>query len=161
MSAELQKLISQSLRTLLSETMFHAEPHGGYLLNGGEPGFIDTMKSLSAPTASKSPGPGRKPIVSHANHVLHGWELLNRVLHGEENVFETADWNTAWKLEQVSDVEWQALVAKLEQTGKEVLELGPKFENWNEIMLTGMYSSAAHTAYHLGAIRQMLRELEG
>lgn len=161
MSAELQKLVSQSLRTLLSETMFHAEAHGGYLLNPGEPGFIDTMKALSAAVVSKSPGPGRKPIVSHANHVLYGWDLLNRVLHGEEQVFETANWNIAWKLECVNDAEWQSLVAKLEQTGKEILELGPKFENWNEIMLTGMYGSAAHTAYHLGAIRQMLRELEG
>lgn len=87
MSAELQMLISQSLRTLLSETMFHAQPHGGYLLNGGEAGFIDTMKSLSAATVSKSPGPNRKPIASHANHVLYGWDLLNRVLHGEEKVF--------------------------------------------------------------------------
>jgi hypothetical protein len=161
MSNELQQLISQSLRTLLSETMFHAEAHGGYLLNAGEPGFIDTMKSLSAARASKSPGPGRKPIVSHANHVLYGWDLLNRVLHGEDKVFETANWSTAWELESVTDAEWQALVAKLERTGNEVLELGPKFEHWNEIMLTGMYGSAAHTAYHLGAIRQILRELGG
>ena len=63
MSAELQSLISKSLHTLLQETMFRANKDGGFLLNGGEPGFVDTMKSLSAEQASKPPGPGRKPIV--------------------------------------------------------------------------------------------------
>jgi hypothetical protein len=39
------------------------------------------------------------------------------------------------------------------------LDVAPTFQPWNEIMLTGCFACAAHVAYHLGAIRQMLREL--
>ncbi|WP_254507432.1 DinB family protein [Anatilimnocola floriformis] len=155
---ELATLVSQSLRTLLKETMFHAEKHGGFLLNGGEPGMVATLQELSAEQASKPPGPGRKPIVSHANHVLFGWELLNRALQGE-NSFAGADWNAAWKLERVNDAEWQELLGKLEKNAAEILERAPRYTEWNEMMLTGTFASAAHTAYHLGAIRQMLREV--
>jgi hypothetical protein len=160
MSTELAELVSNSLRTLLAETMFRADTRACFVLNGGEPGMIETLKSLSAQTVSTPPGPNRKPIVSHANHVLYGWGLINRALHGDEHAFEGTDWDAAWKLVQVNDAEWQKLLAQLESTGREILELGPKTEHWNEIMLTGMFASAAHTAYHLGAIRQMLRDVQ-
>jgi hypothetical protein len=160
MSTELATLISQSLRTLLNETMFHANAAGGFILNRGEPGMVDTLKALSAETVCTRPSTGRKPIVSHANHVLFGWDLLNRAIQGEEGVFEAANWDEAWKLERVSDAEWQMLLAKLEKVGREILEHAPQNQHWNEMMLTGIYASAAHTAYHLGAIRQMLLDLK-
>ena len=83
MDDDLHTLVSNALRTLLSETMFRAPAHGGFILNRGEPGFVDTLKSLSAKQASTAPGPGRKPIVSHANHVLFGWELIQRAVGGD------------------------------------------------------------------------------
>lgn len=159
MSNEIAMLISQSLRTLLAETMFHANAAGGFILNRGEPGMIDTLKALSAETVSTPPSTGRKPIVSHANHVLFGWDLLNRAIQGEEGVFEAANWDEAWQLEHVNEAEWQMLLAKLEKVGREILDRAPQYEPWNEMMLTGIYASAAHTAYHLGAIRQMLRDV--
>ena len=158
MAADLAALVSFAIRTLLKETMFHAEKHGGFLLNGSEPGMVETLMSISAEQASQPPGPGRKPIVSHANHVLFGWDLLNRALRGE-NSFAGADWNAAWKLERVTDAEWQELLGKLERTAAEILERAPRYTEWNEMMLTGTFASAAHTGYHLGAIRQMLREI--
>jgi len=159
MAEELAALVPIALRTLLAETMFRAEKTGGYLLNAGEPGMVDTLKSLSAEKASKPPGPGRKPIVSHANHVLFGWDLLNRAIQGDDQAFVGADWDAAWKLERVNDAEWAELLGKLERTAEEIVKLAPQNTRWNELMLTGIFASAAHTAYHLGAIRQMLREV--
>jgi hypothetical protein len=159
MSATLAALVTSSLRTLLTESMFRADTRWSYFLNSGEPGFIDTLKSLSAEQASTPPGPDRKPIVSHANHVLYGWELINRALRGDDQAFAGADWSQAWKLEQVSDAEWAVLLQKLEQNANDMLAIAPDFAAWDEIMLTGMFGSVAHTAYHLGAIRQMLREI--
>jgi hypothetical protein len=155
----LSSLISTSLRTLLSETMFRAPPQSGFLLNPGDPGLVDTLKSLSAKTVSTPPGPGRKPIVSHANHVLYGLELTARAAGGDAHAFDNADWDAAWKLVAVNDAEWADLLARLERTAQTLLDAGPKFQPWSEIMLTGLFGSAAHTAYHLGAIRQMLADL--
>jgi hypothetical protein len=160
MSTDFSVLVPQGLQTLFAETMFHADAKGGFILNPGEPGLIDTLKALSAETASTPPGPGRKPIVSHANHVLFGWNELSKALHGDETAFINADWNAAWKLERVNDAEWQALLVQLEQVATDLLELAPKNQVWNEMMFTGLFASAAHTAYHLGAIRQMLRDVK-
>lgn len=160
MSDTLSTLVSQSLRMLLSETMLRAPREAAFIINHGEPGFVDTLKALSASTVSTPPGPGRKPIVSHANHVLFGWELVNRALHGDEHEFENVDWNAAWKLTQVNDSEWRDLLVRLEQTANEIIEAAPQHTECNEIMLAGCFATAGHSAYHLGAIRQMLRDLD-
>ena len=149
-----------SLRTLLRETMFRAAADEAYVINRGEPGLIDTLRSLSAEVASTPPGPGRKPIVSHANHVLFGLELAGRAIDGDMKAFEGADWDDAWKLEQVDDAEWADLLRRLEAQAEHLLQEGPTYEHWNAMVLTGMFGIAAHTAYHLGAVRQMLRDLQ-
>lgn len=61
-------LVPHSLRTLLRETMFRAAADEAYVINRGEPGLLDTLKSLSAEVASTPPGPGasrscRTPIM--------------------------------------------------------------------------------------------------
>jgi hypothetical protein len=99
-----------------------ADGQYAYLLNPGDPGLVETLKSLSAETASKSPKPGRKPIVSHANHVLYGIELANRALGGEEGVYKEANWSLAWELENVSENQWRDLVNRLEQQSKLLIE---------------------------------------
>lgn len=151
----------RALSTLLRETLFRADRQNAFLLNPNDPGLIETLRPLTATTASKPPGTGRKPIVSHANHVLYGIELANRALAGEQRVYETADWTLAWKLETVSDSEWLNLVNRLDEQSQLLVERVPQFRGWNEIVLTGALSIPAHTAYHLGAIRQMLLDLGG
>ena len=149
----------RALSTLLRETLLRADRQYAYLLNPGEPGLVETLKPLSAETASKPPAPGRKPIAAHANHVLYGIELANRALSGEEGVYEGADWALAWTLETVSEQQWQDLVNRLEQQSKTLIEQVSQPREWNEVMLTGAFSVAAHTAYHLGAVRQMLLDI--
>jgi hypothetical protein len=149
----------RALSTLLRETLLRADRQYAYLLNPGDPGLVETLKALSSETASKCPAPGRKPVVSHANHVLFGIELANRALAGEAGVYEGADWNLAWKLESVSESQWQDVVNRLEQQSKLLIEQVGQPRAWNEIMLTGSFSVAAHAAYHLGAIRQMLLDV--
>lgn len=74
--------------------------------------------------------------------------------------FEGADWDEAWKLEQVDDAEWTDLLQRLEAQAEHLLQEGPTYEHWNAMVLTGMFGIAAHTAYHLGAVRQMLRDVQ-
>ncbi|QDU27660.1 hypothetical protein ETAA8_27490 [Anatilimnocola aggregata] len=160
MSADLATLVSNSLRTLLSETMLRADKQAAYIINQGEPGLVDTLKFLSAKKASTSPRAGGKPIVSHANHVLYGLDIVNRAMRGDQTAFAHADWNVAWKLVQVSDSEWAELIDKLERTANDVIDIVTTNQQWDEISFTGCFASAGHAAYHLGAIRQMLRDLE-
>lgn len=150
----------QALVTLLRETLLHAASDEAYVINPNEPGFIDTLRSHSAATASRAPGTGRKPICAHANHLLYGIELATRALGGEQGVYQSADWNAAWKLETVSDDEWRTLLERLERQAELLLELVARPREWERIALTGTFGIPAHTAYHLGAVRQMLLDLE-
>lgn len=149
----------RALTALLRETLLQADSQAAYTINPGEPGFVETLKLLSAATASTPPGPGRKTIAAHANHVLYGVELATRALGGEEGVYQNADWNQAWKLETVSDSQWRDLTARFEQQSHLLLEQVQQPRPWDEITLTGCFAVAAHTAYHLGALRQMLLDL--
>jgi hypothetical protein len=149
----------RALTTLLRETLLRADQKYAYLLNSGDPGMVETLRPLSAETASKQPGPGRKTIAAHANHVLYGIELANRALAGEQGVYEKADWNPAWQLETVSEEQWQCLIERVDQQSDLLISQCNHNRDWDEVMLTGAFSIAAHAAYHLGAIRQMLLDL--
>jgi hypothetical protein len=159
MPESLNTLVPRSLQTLASETLFRASEQAAYLLNPGDPGFVETVRAISAEQASKSPGPGRKPIVAHANHVLYGLSLLNRAIAGDPSGYATADWSLAWKLERVNDDQWQQLVADLDREASAFRQSAGQPREWSEIMLTGSFGAVAHTAYHLGAVRQILREI--
>jgi hypothetical protein len=160
MADDLQTLVPQSLSKLLSETLIRAGAHEAYVVNPGEPGFVDTLKTVSAEQASAPPGPGRKPIASHANHVLYGLGLAQRAVDGDAHAFENADWNVAWRLEKVDAAQWTELVRNLETAARRFVETMSQPREWNPILLTGASSIAAHTAYHLGAVKQMLCDLD-
>ena len=159
MPESLETLVPRSLQTLASETLFRAPEQSGFLLNPGDPGLVESVRALSADQVSKRPGPGRKPIVAHVNHVLYGLSLLNRALAGDPSGYATADWSLAWKLETVNDDEWQQLVADLDREATAFQQSAGAPREWSEIMLTGAFAVAAHTAYHLGAIRQMVLDI--
>lgn len=151
----------RALTTLLRETLFRADEEFAYVLNRGELGFVETLRALTPEVASTPPGPGRKTIAAHANHVLYGIELANRALAGEPGVHERADWSQAWKMNHVTRDVWRDLIDRIDQQSRLLMEQSAQPREWDEISLTGVFAIAAHTAYHLGAIRQMLRDLPG
>jgi hypothetical protein len=127
-----------------------------YMLNPGDQGLLRQVESMSAETASKSPAPGKPPIAAHVAHVHYGLALLNRWFAGEENPWADADWNAAWRITGVTDDEWRRLLADLRQASTTWREAAAAREEWNATSAAGAISSVAHTAYHLGAIRQIL-----
>ena len=152
-------LALRSLTTLLNETLFCAGEHSGYLLNPKDPGLVDTLRGISAKVASTPPKPGRTPIVSHSNHMLYGIELANRALSGETGVYESADWDVAWRLETIDDQPWEELIDRTERESQLLIDLVNQRRDWDETTFTGVSAIAPHTAYHLGAIRQMLLDI--
>jgi hypothetical protein len=85
---------------------------------------------------------------------------MNRWAGGEENPFADADWNASWQRTTVTEEQWQSLRDRLAREGAAWQKVVESRSDWNEITATGALSSAAHTAYHLGAIRQILASME-
>ena len=145
-----------ALSTLLIEIFDGPPAAEAFILNPKDPGLLRQMESISAEAASKRPMPGQTTIAAHVDHVLYGLSLLNRWMAGEPNPWASADWNASWKRTTVTDAQWKDLCNRLRQATVEWKQGVERKADWDPIAACGALSSCAHTAYHLGAIRQIL-----
>ena len=150
----------RALSKLLVEILDGPPGKEAYILNPGDPGFLRQLESIDAEAASARPMAGKTTIAAHVDHVCFGLTLLNRWAAGETNPWADADWDASWKRTSVTSDQWRAL---RDSFRREVdaweHEVGRRTE-WDDTAAAGALSSAAHTAYHLGAIRQILAALE-
>jgi hypothetical protein len=151
--------IARTLATLFGELVNGAPASGGYMLNAGDPGMLQSLDPLPASAAS-TPTPTGSSIAAHVDHVRYGLSLMNRWSAGD-NPFKDADWSTSWKNTTVTDDEWRRLRADLRAETTHWLHALGNAREVDAIELNGMIGSIAHLAYHLGAIRQINSLLRG
>jgi len=153
-------IFQRALFKLLNE-IFDGPPAGeAYLYNPGDPGLLGQLETVSASAASKRPMPGKTSVASHVDHVHYGFTLLNRWAAGEANPWAGADWNASWQRTTVSDAQWRALRDNLRREADKWRNMVRTRTDWNDMTAAGALSSAAHTAYHIGAVRQILAALD-
>ncbi len=152
--------VLRALTTLLNEVLHGPPGREAYMLNGGDRGLLGSIEPLSAEDASVI-GPNGSSIAAHVDHVRYGFSLMNRWAHGETDVFATADWGASWRRTSVTSAEWDARRRDLRDEAVRWEAAVRQPREVNEVELTGIIGSIAHTAYHLGAIRQMHTALRG
>jgi hypothetical protein len=152
-------IFQRALSKMLTEIFDGPPAREAYLLNPGDPGLLRQLDTIDAAAASTRPMPGKTTIASHVDHVHFGLTLLNRWAAGEENPFAGADWNASWQRTTVTESQWQTLRNNLRSEAKKWQKALATRTNWDDIAACGALSSAAHTSYHLGAIRQILAAL--
>jgi hypothetical protein len=152
-------IFQNALSKMLVEIFDGPPTPEAYLLNPGDPGLLRQLDSIDAAAASTRPMPGKTTIASHVDHLHFGLTLLNRWAAGEENPFAGADWNASWQRTTVTDDQWKKLRAALREQVKKWQSAVSTRTTWDDLSASGALSSAAHTAYHLGAIRQILAAL--
>lgn len=142
----------KSLAYLFLET-FEGSPEGqgsAYLDRGI--GIFSTLEGLSAEDVSHEIGD--TTIAAHTEHLKFYLDRLCEFMTGRT---ERVNWEDSWLIETVSDTEWNALREGVRKSYEGVLKCFAAIEEWNE-MKTGMaMGMLAHTAYHLGAIRQLAK----
>jgi hypothetical protein len=153
-------VFQRALTKLLNEIFDGPPGNECYLLNPGDPGLLRQLDSISADAASARPMPGKTTIAAHMDHVRYGLSLLNRWAAGETNPFADADWEASWRRTSVSEDQWRQLCDELRRQAENWRKHVAARTDWDEVPAAGALSSAAHTAYHLGAIRQILAGLE-
>jgi hypothetical protein len=149
---DLNSLLVESLKGLLTELVVGPPGQSAYVLNRGDRGLLESLRALTAAQASARPQ-GRSSIASHVHHLHYGFTLMTRWAHGDDP-FKDAKWSESWQRQQVTDAEWTRLLADLGNAVKawrEAIGLRP----WDPVVLSGTIGSVAHLAYHVGAIRQL------
>ena len=153
--------LTTSLTTLFSE-LVNGAPEGGFafMLNSGDAGLLRSLDRLSAAQASASAN-GGATIAAHARHLSYGLSLMNRWAHEGGNPFANARWDDAWKTSTVDSAEWDAIRRDLSAESRAWLAVLGADHEVSATGLTGLISSIAHLAYHLGAIRQIDKSTRG
>jgi len=131
-----------------------------FMLNSGDAGLLRSLDRISAADASRSAS-GGATIAAHALHLSYGLSLMNRWAADGGNPFADATWEAAWKTSAVGDVQWKEIRDGLRAEARRWSTTLGAPRDVNDAELAGMISSIAHLAYHLGAIRQIVKETRG
>jgi hypothetical protein len=150
--------VQRTVVALLRELADGAAPEAAWVLNTGDRGLLASLDALSAAAASRRVG--ASSIAAHVDHLRYGLELMNRWSRGE-SPFADADYAASWTRITVSEEEWRLRRAQLRA---EIDRWRAAIEQPRELSdsdLTGVVASVVHLAYHVGAMRQMDRALQG
>lgn len=142
----------KSLAYLLRET-FEGSPEGqpsAYLDRGI--GIFPTLDAATAIQVSR-----RFRGTTAAAQTEHAKFYLDRLREFIGGRTEPVNWEQSWLIETVSDEEWAALRESVRKAYAETLKLIAEHEDWSEMNVGMAMGMLAHTAYHLGAIRQILK----
>ena len=154
-------VVAATLSLLFSELITGPTADAAYMLNSGDPGLLGSLDRLSAAAASRSSAAGGATIAAHVDHVCYGLELMNRWSDGDADPWSDADWTASWRRTTVTDEEWTALRERLRHETERWHRALQQPRDLSTIELNGVVASIAHLAYHLGAIRQIDKSIQG
>lgn len=117
-------------------------------------GFFSTLEEIDTETASRLIQDEGTTIAAHCEHARFYLEFLNNYL--SEN-YRMDDWKQSWAIKTVSEAEWISLKGQLHKAYQNVSDTFDEIEEWNEHKVSGAMGILSHTAYHLGAIRQIIK----
>ena len=146
------KYFVESTAYLLRET-FEGSPEGlasAYLDRGV--GIFATLTEVSADAASREFH--GTTIAAQTEHAKFYLDRLCEFINGRT---ETVNWDASWLIETVNDAEWDALRATVRHSYESTLRCLADVPDWNEMRIGMAMGMVAHTAYHLGAIRQIAK----
>jgi hypothetical protein len=149
-----QEDFTSSLFALLKETFEGTNTTFGTIYIDQNTGFFTTLEAVSAETASRSISEGSTTVAAHCEHTRFYLEFLGNYMN--EN-FTMVDWKDSWNIKIVNDAEWTALRGQLHKAYQNVTDTFKEVETWNDFKISSALGILAHTAYHLSAIRQILK----
>lgn len=142
----------KALLILLDETFDNV--HGAYLDKNTS--MFETLAGITAEQASVAVGGKCATLAAQVKHVAFYLDIVDKSVRnpGEGKV----DWEEIWRtVDVVTPQEWQAIQDELRTSYDKIralIEFAPDWASEREI--GGAIAVVAHTAYHLGEIRQAL-----
>ncbi len=116
-------------------------------------GVFGTLGAVSAAEASRPAGPAQSTIAGHVHHLCSSLALTTRAIRGGP---AARDRSTTWSVTVVDAGQWTDLQAQLRREYAALLVALGTHATWDEETLGDAIGAIAHTAYHLGAVRQRL-----
>lgn len=141
----------KSVLYLLRETFEGSPETGSAYLDRGI-GVLNTVEKLSAEEASREVA--SMTIAAQTEHAKFYLDRLCEFINGRT---EKVNWEQSWLIETVNEAEWNALREGVKKSYENLLRCLADVSDWNEERVGIAMGILAHTAYHLGAMRQILK----
>ncbi len=147
---------TKALLNLLDETFDNVK---GYYLDGGT-SLFETLAGVSAAEASIPVGGKCATLAAQVKHVAFYLDVVDKSVR--DPAYPAVDWGEIWRtVNHVTPGEWEAIQAELRQNYNRIITLINEWKNWtSDAEIGGAMAVIAHTAYHLGEIRQALCTLK-
>lgn len=144
---------NEGILSLLSET-FEGPVGNESWFTESKPGsgLFGTIDSLSAEEASVLVE--GVTIAAHTDHTRYHLWAYNQLLEGKKQDF---NWYESWKIGVVTKDEWEQIKKELHREYMKITDRISKEQNVNSSSANILLGTLAHAAYHLGAIRQMVK----
>lgn len=148
--------VASGFRFLLTETFERVQ--GAYLDKGTS--LFETLADISAAQASQPMG-NCATIAAHVAHTHYYLRVLEDRMFSRDLSY--VNWDQIWaEVSAVDEAEWAAMIADLRSDYERVKGHLDSADQWEGITeLSSMLGIIAHSAYHLGEIRQMMCHLDG
>ena len=147
--------VAIGFRFLLTETFESVQ--GAYLDKGAS--LFETLAQISAAAASQPMG-NCATIAAHVAHTTYYLTVLEDRMFRRDLSY--VDWDQIWnEVSSIDQDEWKRMIADLKATYERImshLDNAAEWEGSHE--LSCLLGIIAHSAYHLGEIRQMMCHLE-
>jgi hypothetical protein len=142
---------TKALLALLDETYDHV--NGFYLDRGTS--FFETLADITAAEASIPVGGKCATLAAQVKHTAFYLDMLEQGVR--ENSFPKVDWGEIWRtVSAVTPAEWTTIQEGLRASQQRIVALVHDTPTWGENEIGGAIAMIAHTAYHLGEVRQAL-----
>ena len=141
---------------LLKETFEGPPPDTGSAYLDKNAGLFQTLDALTAEAASTVVRPGAPTVAAHCEHVRFYVLALHDFIRGAT---AKIDWSQSWLVRTVTPAEWDDLKASLRRAYEDLSAHLRSLEHWGDEEIGDGLAVIVHTAYHLGAIRQLARML--
>ena len=146
------KHFTDALLMLLTETF---EMVRCFYLDKGT-SLFETLSGISAEEASIPVGRKCATLAAQVKHVAFYLEVVEKSVTDPD--YPQVDWNEIWNhVNVVDETQWQEIQDELHQRYTDIQKLVKNAPEWpSEREIGGAMALLAHSAYHLGEIRQAL-----
>lgn len=122
--------------------------------------LFETLADITADEASVPVGGKCATLAAQVKHVAFYLDVVNNSVRDPN--YPRADWGEIWRtVSSVTPEEWLAIQDELRANYNRILHLINTTPSWpSEREIGGAIGIIAHTAYHLGEIRQALCTLK-
>lgn len=142
----------KALYLLLDETFDNVQ---GFYLDEGT-SLFETLATISAEEASIPVGGKCATLAAQVKHTAFYLDVIENAVRTQN--FTSPDWGEIWReTSAVTPEEWETLKSELRSSYERIKALIADNDGWiNERRIGSAMAVVAHTAYHLGEIRQAL-----